>query len=225
MDDLIVILNSLDVGCYVRKVFAAALFYADDMAVLSPSVKGLQKLLDSCATYCQEWDIKLNAKKTKNLVFGRKLPPMHKVSLAGAEIPWEQRCKYLGVTLVSSRTFSCCAKETVRKFYRALNAIIRVEGQSDDMVMLRLLEAHCIPILSYAIEVICINDRTEKRQLRVAYNSVYRKLFGYSYRESVTALQHALGRPTWEELIEQRKRNFFSRIALCPASSLVRAFE
>ena len=195
------------------------------MAVLAPSVKGLQKLLDSCAAYCHEWDIKLNAKKTKNLVFGKKPPPSHKVSLGGAEIPWEERCKYLGVTLVSGRIFSCCAKETLSKFYRALNAIIRVEGKSDDMVMLCLLEAHCVPILAYAIEVVCINDRTEKRQLRVAYNSVYRKLFGYSYRESVTLLQHSLGRPTWEELTEQRKRKFLSRVTLCAENSLVRAFQ
>ena len=43
-------------------VFAAALFYADDMAIISPSVKGLQQLLDLC----------LNAKKSKNMYFGKK---------------------------------------------------------------------------------------------------------------------------------------------------------
>ena len=67
VDDLIYILKSLGVGCYVRKTFAAALFYADDMAVLAPSLKGLQKLLDACSAYCIEWDIKLNAKKTTQI--------------------------------------------------------------------------------------------------------------------------------------------------------------
>ena len=62
------------------------------------------------------------------------------------------------------------------------------------------------------------------RQLRVAYNSVYRKLFGYSYRESVTSLQHALERPTWEELVLKRKADFDSRRLRCAPDSLARAF-
>ena len=105
-----------------------------------------------------------------------------------------------------------------------MRVLARVEGRSDDMVMLRLLEAHCIPILSYAIEVIFVKDRCENRQLRVAYNSVYRKLFGYSYRESVSLLQRTLKRPVWEELVEERKAKFLSRRHLWPTGSLVRAF-
>ncbi len=66
--------------------------------------------------------------------------------------------------------------------------------------MLHLIETHCVPLLTYAIEVIHVADRDERRQLRVAYNSVFRKLFNYRWSESVTALQHFLGRPTWEEL-------------------------
>ena len=50
-----------------------------------------------------------------------------------------------------------------------------------------------------------IADRTERWSLRVAYNSIFRKIFGYRHFESVTNLQHALGRHTWEELIERQK--------------------
>ena len=45
VDELISILKKSGVGCHVNKIFAAALFNADDMAVLAPSVKGLQTLL------------------------------------------------------------------------------------------------------------------------------------------------------------------------------------
>ena len=99
------------------------------------------------------------------------------------------------------------------------------EGRSDDMVMLRLLEAHCLPILTYAIEVVHVKDRDYRRKLRVAYNSVYRKMFGYSYRESVTELQHCLNRPTWEELLDKRKAAFLQKFPKLPAGSLVRALS
>ena len=44
--------------------------------------------------------------------------------------------------------------------------------------------------------------------MRVAYNSIFRKLFNYSWRESVSDLQHSLGRQTWEELTSKRQENF-----------------
>ena len=90
------------------------------------------------------------------------------------------------------------------------------------MVLLRLIEAHCVPILEYAIKLTVIADRNERRLLRVAYNSVFRKIFGYRQYESVTNLQHALGRPTWEELIERRKSGFIARARACDDESLVR---
>ena len=108
------------------------------------------------------------------------------------------------------------------KFYRAANTILRVDGRSDDIIMLNLLETHCLPVLSYAIEAIEVVDRRQKSKMRVAYNSIYRKLFGYSWRESVTDLQHTLGRPTWEELIDTRKSNFLSKFQFLPDNSLVR---
>ena len=72
VDDLILKLKSQGIGCHVRGLFAAALFYADDMAILSPSLKGLQALLDICSIYHHKRDICLNSNKTKNMYFGKK---------------------------------------------------------------------------------------------------------------------------------------------------------
>ena len=71
--------------------------------------------------------------------------------------------------------------------------------------MLQLLEAHCLPILTYAIAITHIANRDERRRLRVAYNSLFRRVFDFRTWESFTDFQHALCRPTWEELIEKRK--------------------
>ena len=90
--------------------------------------------------------------------------------------------------------------------------------------MLRLIETHCVPILSNAIEIMQIANRDEKRSLRVAYNAVFRRLFGYRLYESVSNLQHALGRPTWEELIDQRRAGFLRRARSCQSDTLVLLF-
>ena len=88
--------------------------------------------------------------------------------------------------------------------------------------MLRLVETHCVPLLTYAIEVVHVANRDEKRQLRVAYNSLFRKIFGYRWRESVTALQGFLGRPTWEQLVEKRSANFRNCLLTSGGDSLAR---
>ena len=64
----------------------------------------------------------------------------------------------------------------------------------------------------------------EKRQLRVAYNSVFRKIFGYRAFESVTNLQHSLvpRRPTWEELVDKRQGVFLQKAQLCEEGSLIK---
>ena len=158
------------------------------------------------------------------MYFGKSAPPSHKLSLNGMQIEWVESWVYLGVTLKSGGKFNCSISDKLRKFYKCLNAILRIEGRSNDLIMLRLLEAHCIPLLTYAIEILHISDQREKSKLRAAYNSIFRKIFGYRQHESVRELQACLGRPTWEDLIEKRKNNFLLRAGLSSPDSLVSAF-
>ena len=219
VDDLISILKSSGVGCYIQDMFAAALFYADDMAVLAPSIKGLQRLLNLSYNFCQQWDICLNEKKTKNMYFGKSCQIDFQVSMNGKNIDWTEQWKYLGVVLKRGTRFGCSVEERVKRYYRSLNSILRVPGRSDDMVLLRLLEAHCVPILSYAVEMIHVANRDERRSLRVAYNAIFRKIFGYRYFESVTNLQHDLGRDTWEELVAKKASGFLCRAKQCASET------
>ena len=164
----------------------------------------------------------MNAKKTMNMAFGRGIKTTFNVKIDNVPIPWVDSWKYLGVTLKSGPRFGCCVKEKIASFYRSINAIIRIDGQADELVRLRLLEAHCLPILTYGIEIIHVSNRDDRRQLRVAYNSIFRNLFHFSFNESVTALQHALNRPTWEELTEKRRQKFLRKCTVSFDSPLVR---
>ena len=222
VDDLITKLKQANKGCHYGNYFAAALFYADDMAILAPSVKGLQLLLNICGEYCLEWDIALNAKKSRNLYFGKKADVSHVITLNNKPVEWTDKWIYLGITLKSNKVFDCCINERIRKFYRCANAILRIDGYSNETVMLRLLETHCVPILTYGIEIVHVSNRDERRQLRVAYNSLFRKLFGYRWSESVTALQGFLSRPTWEQLVERRCSKFKSRVSVNDSCDLAR---
>ena len=83
MDRLSVTLSETKVGCALGKTMVNHLAYADDLVILSPSVKGLQKLLNICSEYGEEHDIMFNHKKTECMYFpvkGRALINIPKVS-------------------------------------------------------------------------------------------------------------------------------------------------
>ena len=64
-----------------------------------------------------------------------------------------------------------------------------------------------------------MKDIAARRQLRVAYNSMFRSIFGFHFHESVSDLQAQLERPTWEALVEKRCESFMR--ALCHSENNV----
>ena len=108
-------------------------------------------------------------KKTKNMYFKRRIEIKYGPTLNGTAIQWVDEWKYLGVVLKSGARFGCSVSERIKSFYRSLNSILRVEGRSEDIILLHLIEAHCVPILTYGIEVTHVANRDELRSLRVAY--------------------------------------------------------
>ena len=158
------------------------------------------------------------------MVFGKKIQSLAEVTLNGRGIEWVNTWKYLGVSLVSGKEFGCSVDERIRKFYKCANAILRIEGRSHELIMLQLLESHCVPLITYAIEVSHIADRRELSKLRAAYNSIFRKLFDYRNWQSVRELQKFLSRPNWEELVQKRTNTFMCKLSQLPQDSLVHCF-
>ena len=119
--------------------------YADDMALLALSIKGLQVLLDICSEFCVEWDICLNVKKSKNMYFGKRCKHLFAPVLNHDKLEWVDSWEYLGISLVSGTHFGCSITERLKKFYRCANGIFRVDGRPDELTLLRLVEAHYVP--------------------------------------------------------------------------------
>ena len=115
--------------------------------------------------------------------------------------------------------------DRIQKFYKCANAIFCIEGRSDDLTMLSLVESHCVPILTYGIEVAEFLDASQRSKIRASCNFFFRKIFGYRNFESVTDLQLNLARPTWELLCHSRKSSFYHRLSQCPAESPLHLFS
>ena len=62
MNAFIVSLILLDVGCHVNHEFVSCFLYADDIILISPSVIGLQQMLDVCSATATSLALKFNGK-------------------------------------------------------------------------------------------------------------------------------------------------------------------
>jgi len=72
-DELSDHLGSAKVGCTVGNMVVNHLMFADDICAFSPSISGLQRLLDICGDYAAEHEIALHCNKTIGILFGHRI--------------------------------------------------------------------------------------------------------------------------------------------------------
>ena len=63
-DELLQRLQENDIGCYIGTISTGALCYADDLLLLCPTIRGLQKMITICSDFAPEYDATLNPNKT-----------------------------------------------------------------------------------------------------------------------------------------------------------------
>ena len=88
----------------------------------------------------------------------------------------------------------------LRKFYASVNAIITHSKYVNEDVKLRLFESFSLPLLTYALNVIHLSAG-QLNKLNIAWNNVYRKIFGMKPWESVKEIQFLCGRLDFKHLL------------------------
>ena len=102
MDGLSSSLSNTPTGCSIGGVMVNHIMYADDVVIISPSVKGLQRLLDICAVYGQTHDILFNDDKTVCMYMPAKSSfyiNTPAVFLNGRKLSFTSKYKYLGTLM------------------------------------------------------------------------------------------------------------------------------
>lgn len=56
----------------LEKLSLNCLMFADDILLLSESAEGLQNCLNKLNDYCNKWQLSINIKKTKIMIFQQK---------------------------------------------------------------------------------------------------------------------------------------------------------
>ena len=108
LDDLLISLRKLQLGCHIGGWWFGALGYADDLILLAPNREVLQSMLLVCQGYAREHNLVFSTdpvpskSKTKCMYFCGRMGNVRypaPVQLEGEDLPWVEHAEHLGHTL------------------------------------------------------------------------------------------------------------------------------
>ena len=113
IDDLIKELRRNRDGCWMKNVFVGITVNADDIVLLSPSIDGLQNMINTCSRYAKTHNLTFSTHEnptksnTKCVAFLPKKRNLKSLNLNGKPLPWVESVKHLGTTITSTNTGGC----------------------------------------------------------------------------------------------------------------------
>ena len=168
IDDIIKIIQRSNLGCYIGIVSVNIFLYADDILLLAPSIDALQKMLTLCESHLANLDMALNAKKSVCLRFGPRFKdeccPL--TTASGESLCWVDQCRYLGVYLVTAKTFKSSLSNNKKSFYRFFNTIYsKVGRRASEETVVKLISAKCLPVFYLSPMLVLYRSQTSERSI------------------------------------------------------------
>ena len=148
INDLFDLLNQSGFGCYINNYFYGSVSYADDIVLLSPSVQGLQELVNISKNYFDSLDmvISLNINeplksKTKCLAFGSKSDPPP-LKLGDNDILWTDSYTHLGHILTKDGTDVKDITSKMYSFIGKYHSLCQVLKHKDPRIYIKLINIY-----------------------------------------------------------------------------------
>jgi ribonuclease I len=133
------------------------LMYADDLVIITLSADELQQQLNRLETYCQQWLLNINVKKTKVMVIAKSRSKVPKVDFTLNNVVLEQVGEYMYLGMLFDCTGSMKTAQNSIKL-RALKAIFKLRSslRNCDLkpgLALKLFDQLIKPICLYGSEI------------------------------------------------------------------------
>ena len=177
IDELIQDLNKSCMGCYIGNTFCGAIGYADDIILLSPTVKGINNMLQTCSEYGDTYSVKFNAAKSKLLRFGCSQGDIPNIYFEGDALERVVRGKYLGQTLGNNCdeiNMSLCLND----FFYKVNMVTAYFYNVPFHIKYALFKTYCMPL--YGAQLWNLGAKQVTR-FYVAWRKAIRRLLGLPF--------------------------------------------
>ena len=172
-------LKDARVGCHVADICCNNLSYADDQVLISPDAKALNKLLEICQEYAMEHYVTYSTVKTEAMLIlpiGAKVENVPDIYLNDVKVKFVEQFRYLGHIITNVFRDDDDIERETRNLYIRGNTIVRRFGFLSMDVKRTLFKSYCYPM--YTCSLWSKYRESSLNKLKVAYNSIMRKLVG-----------------------------------------------
>ena len=143
MDKLFKQLKRNGIGCHVGPVYAGAFGYADDMALVAPSLYSLKCMIATCEEFAKKHQITFNPTKSKLLCFNASNAVTPHIKLNGQPVSVVHTDKHLG-NYISDSIHDRHILNNVCDLYQRSNLIISQFRSCDSETLDRLHKTYCM---------------------------------------------------------------------------------
>jgi hypothetical protein len=197
IDRLIAMLEETGKTYSIAGVSVGVMVYADDTNVICHTVNDLYKCIIVIERYCMLYDIKINAKKTKWMLFGSpKSILSENVCVNGEKLEKVNSFKFLGVTICQDGSYNEHIEKRKSLFLNGLGEVRRLGFDKKDVPikMKKLLYTSLVRSkLTYGLETIEMKDSVLKKTLGKLEGNCLKSACGINYRSRTTTLVCAMG--------------------------------
>lgn len=199
------------------------LLFADDIALTSDTVLGLQKQIDTLKRFCNEYKMVVNVIKTKVMVFRRGGPLSKRETWLydGNVLEVVNGFQYVGLLFSTKISFYRMAEELSRKGKRVLVTVLQSLtdlGNLNKLVVFKIFDVKVCPMLLYGSELWGLEPKESVE--RVQYY-LCKRFLNVSFKANNNAVLGECGR--FPLYIETAKRaiKYWNKILHMPAHRYV----
>ena len=214
MDDLSQKLNKVTAGCFIGNKCLNHIMFADDICVFSPSLLGVQDLLNVCFEYAKSHHITFNHNKSYGMTIAPKsfsLSSSPRVMLGNSSINFTKQVKYLGVIINDDLNDNDDILRQTRSLYCTANKLKSRFNKCSIEVKNYLFKHYCLSF--YSSHLWCEYRCISLNRLRVAYNDSYRILHNLPRSFSARTHQVQANILTFDAILRKHVFSFISRYA------------
>ena len=143
IDMLFIRLQDLGLGCHVGPIFAGSFGYADDVALVAPTLYAMDKMIKVCEIFADKIGLLFNPLKSKLLCYNVDNPDTVYVTLGNTTVRTSLHEKHLG-NFISNNIYDINIKEHVCRFIGKTNAILCDFGCCDSSTLVNIHRTFCM---------------------------------------------------------------------------------
>jgi len=204
-------------GCKIGNVSVNVFAYADDIALLAPSWRAMQTLIDSMVTCCVSLDLMCNVMKTVCMVFSptdRTMIVSHcfpSFVLCGKPLKFVNEFRYLGHILMNNSRDDRDIQREMRNMFIRTNMLIRRFSRCSAKVKLRLFTSYCLCL--YGVGLWSDYAASTLLKFKYCYHKCIKMFFGYTRSHSISSILLDLKLPSFNTLVHNCRYRFHMQLS------------